>query len=391
MALTELGIKRLEPKATRYMVRDDRGLYLEIHPNGHKFWKLRYKVEGKEKKLSFGEYPYVGLKDARNKRDEFLLKKNTDGIQTELEPLAKKPVTFKEVALEWFDAHIKAARTEGHAVTVKYRLERFLFPAFGEREIRSITTPELLAILRQLQAAGTIETAHRVKQIAGQVFRYGIAIGECEHDLSMDLRGALPPNAHKHHASLTNPKDIAGLLKSLEAFDGSRIVALALWFSAYTFVRPGNARHAEWTEFDIESAEWNIPDIKMKGKKPHIVPLARQVLELLETLRPLTGEGKYIFPSNRTLLHGERPMSENTIVAALRRLGYTKAQMTAHGFRSMASTNLNEQGWHPDVIERQLAHVEGNSVRAAYNYAEYLPERRKMMQHWADWLDSLKG
>lgn len=388
MALTELGIKKLESKKTRYMIRDDRGLYLEIHPNGHKFWKMRYKIDGREKKQSFGEYPYVSLKEARARRDEFLLKR-TMGKDLTSVSASRKAASFRGVAMEWYSSHISGVRSEGHAQTVISRLERFLFPAFGGREIATITTPELLTLLRRIQAAGKVETAHRVKQIAGQVFRYGIAVGECERDLSADLKGALPPNVHDHHGSLTDSRDIAGLMKAIDTLTGSRLIKLALLFSAYTFARPGEVRHAEWIEFDLVKAEWRIPAEKMKKKRIHIVPLAAQVLNIMAQLREITGHGKYVFPSIRTP-DGSRPMSENTITAALRRLGYSGDDMTAHGFRSMASTNLNEQGWAPDVIERQLAHVEGNSVRAAYNYAEYLPQRREMMQAWADWLDTLK-
>ena len=267
-------------------------------------------------------------------------------------------------------------------------MQRFLFPYIGNRLVNEVTAPEILAALRIVEARGLNDTAHTALQTCGQAFRYAIAAGYAERNPAADLRGALAPVVRKHNASLTEPGQIAELLRAMHSFQGSEVVRLALWFSAYTFGRPGEIRHAEWTEFDLNRAEWKIPAEKMKMRRPHIVPLSKQVLELLNPLQVITGRGRYTFPSIRSI-KGIDPMSENTITAALRRLGFGKGEMTAHGFRSMASTNLNEQGWAPDVIERQLAHVEGNSVRAAYNYAEYLPERRRMMQSWADWLDAL--
>lgn len=388
MALTELGIKNLSPQKTRYMVRDDRGLYIEIHPNGHKFWKIRYKVEGKEKKVSLGEYPYLGLKEARLQRDAFYVQRISGNLPSPKE--TKKKTTFKEVALEWLETRIKGVCSDGHAETVAGRLERFLFPTFGDRNIGEINTMDLLTLLRRIQEAGTVETAHRVKQIAGQVFRYGIATGVAERDISADLKGALKPKRPVHLGSASSPQETAALIRTMMGYQGSALVEHALWFSAYTFARPGEVRQAEWSEIDFVQAEWRLPPEKMKKRRQHIVPLSRQVFGILRQMQALTGHGRFVFPGNRNLVKGDRPMSENTITAALRRLGLTGEEMTAHGFRSMASTNLNEQGWAPDVIERQLAHVERNAVRAAYNYAEYLPERRKMMQAWADWLDSLK-
>jgi len=392
MALTELQIRQAKPKDKRYMIRDDYGLYLEVMSSGSKFWRMRYWEGKKETKLTLGEYPFISLSEARERRND-LMKSKAHGIdpKTQLNPTVIESATFEKVGREWYSKHIDGIRSKSHAETVIYRLERFLFPSLGHLNLKEIIAPILLSVLRTIEERGTAETAHRVKQIAGQIFRYGIAIGECEHDISADLRGALTPVISKHHSSFTDTKDIAGLVRAMVGFNGSFIVKCALWFSAYTFARPGEVRHAEWTEINIESREWKIPAQKMKKRKTHIVPLSRQVLEIINRIQPWTGTGKYVFPSNRTLNHGERPMSENTITAALRRLGYTGDEMTPHGFRSMASTTLNEKGWHPDVIERQLAHVEGNSVRAAYNYAEYLPERRKMMQEWADWLDSLKS
>jgi integrase len=269
------------------------------------------------------------------------------------------------------------------------RLEKFLFPHIGSHPIGGICAYEILIPLRAIEALGMNETAHTVRQIAGQVFRYAVASGYAEHDVTVDIRGALAPVVSRHNPSVTDPREIAGLLAAMRAFEGSPVVRAALWFSAYTFLRPGEVRHIEWGEVNFETAEVRLPAEKMKMRRPHILPLSKQTEGVLTSLRPLTGRGRYVFPSIRVMDAGSVPMSENTINVALRRLGYGKDKMCAHGFRSMASTNLNEQGWPPDVIERQLAHVEGNSVRAAYNYAQYLPERRKMMQAWADWLDGL--
>jgi len=254
--------------------------------------------------------------------------------------------------------------------------------------VRDILAPELLATIRRIESRGAIETAHRTLQNCGQVFRYAVASGYADRDISGDLRGAIPPTKEKHHASVTDPKDVAALLRTIESYAGSFVTMCALRLAPMTFVRPGELRHAEWGEIDLDKAEWRIPAEKMKMREQHIVPLSRQAVAILRELHPLTGAGKYVFPSVRTQA---RPMSENTVNAALRRLGYAKDEMTGHGFRSMASTLLNEMGWNRDAIERQLAHAERNSIRAAYNFAEFLPERRKMMQAWADYLDKLRA
>jgi integrase len=267
-------------------------------------------------------------------------------------------------------------------------LERFLFPCIGDTPISEVTAPKVLTALRSIETRGMNETAHTVHQLSGQVFRYAIASGYAEHDPVSALKGALAPVVSKHNASFTDPAKIRELLAAMTAFDGSDTVKNALWFSAYVFQRPGEIRHMEWTEVNFESNEWRIPALKMKMRRPHIIPLCKQTLAILTHMKDFTGHGRYVFPSIRTP-NGASPMSEGTITAALRRLGFSGNEMTAHGFRSMASTILHEQGWHSDAIERQLSHVEGNSVKAAYNYAEYLPERREMMQAWADWLEGL--
>ena len=293
--------------------------------------------------------------------------------------------SFESVAREW---HIKfsAKWTEDHKLRTLYRLEKDVFPWLGQRPISEITPPELLLVLRRIENRGAIETAHRIHQICGQVFRYAIATGKADRDSSADLRGAIPPVKKRHHASIINPKEIGDLLRAINGYNGYLVTKCALQLAPLLFVRPGELRHAEWSEFNFEAAEWRIPAHKMKMRTAHIVPLSTQAIAIFREVQALTGHAKYVFPSIRS---PNRPMSNNAVLAALRRLGYTKDEMTGHGFRSMASTLLNEQGWNRDAIERQLAHSERNNIRAAYNYAEYLPERRKMMQHWADYLDQL--
>lgn len=275
-----------------------------------------------------------------------------------------------------------------HAAKTFRFLERDVFPVLGARPIGEITAPELLATLRKVEARGTLETAHRVHQTCSRVFRYAVATGRAERDPAADLRGAIPPQKQVHRASISDPVRIGELLRAIDGYDGSPITKAGLQLAALTFVRPGELRKAEWTEFDLDGAEWRIPAVRMKMSEQHIVPLAKQAVVILKELQKETGAGHLVFPGART---NGRPMSENTLNAALRRLDYGRDEMTAHGFRSMASTLLNEQGWHRDAIERQLAHAERDGVRAAYNYAEHLPERRKMMQAWANYLDGLRA
>jgi integrase len=381
---TELYLKSLKPKEKRFLSKSENGLYLDVTPNGKKHWIYKYWEDKKERAVSLGEYPLVSLKEARLKRDD-CKRRRAEGEDVRTKK-ADKGAIFEAVAREWFERQVKPVRVERHCQSVISRLERFLFPSLGMRPLAEIKTPELLAVIRAIEGLGTIETAHRVKQIAGQVFRYGIATGRCEHDLSADLKGALTPRKPEHQAALTDPREIAGLIRAMNVYKGSPVVKAALWFTAYTFQRQANIRHAEWEEIDSEARLWRIRDTKMKGKRQHLVPLSKQCIELLETLRPLTGHGKYIFPSERTP-DGSRGISENTINAALRRMGFEKEEMCAHGFRGMASTILNERGKNADVIELCLAHQEPNKVRAAYNHSERLEERRELMQFWADWLD----
>jgi len=397
MPLSDIKVKSLKagikPDGTAtsksYRITDEKGLYVEVTPKGGKRWRFKFRFGGKEKLLSLGIYPDVSLKSARIKRDN-LRTLVADGIDPSHTRKAEKQSigeqnSFEFVAREWHNK-FSANWSESHSSRTIIRLEQNVFPWLGNKNINDITAPELLTALRRVENRGALETAHRVNQICGQVFRYGIATGRAERDPAADLKGALPPTKVKHHPSIADPIKVGALMRAIHDFTGTIITATALKLSPLVFVRPGELRQAEWSEIDLENAEWRIPPEKMKMRVVHIVPLSKQAIEALKDIQPLTGRDKYVFPSNRTIT---RPMSNNTVNAALRRMGYTKDEMTAHGFRSIASTILNEQGWHADAIERQLAHGESNGVRAAYNYAQHLPERKKMMQAWADYLDGL--
>lgn len=358
-----------------------------------KYWRYNYRFAGKHKTVALGVYPEVSLKDARKKhhvaREQ--LSNNIDpALQKKLNKLTKNQQaedSFSAIANEWMLKQ-KGRWSPSHYESVSSRLENNIYPWLGDRPIAEITAPELLAVLRRMESRGVHHTALKVKQYCGQVFRYAIVTGRAERDPSADLKGALTPAVTKHYATITDPKQIRGLLNAIDNYSGDIVTQCALKLAPMVFVRPTELRHAEWNEINLESKEWRIPAEKMKMKDEHIIPLSSQVKALFKEIKPLTGKGKYVFPSIRTK---SRPMSENTINAALRRMGYTKEEITAHGFRAMASTLLNEQGFKPDVIERQLAHAERNKVRAAYNRAEYLPERKNMMQQWADYLDALRN
>jgi integrase len=340
--------------------------------------------------MSLGSYPDLSLAKAIEKRDD-LRKMIVAGIDPSQAKKAQKASdsgadSFETIAREWFEK-FSPIWSPSHGERIIRRLERDIFPWIGKRPVNEIKAPELLSVLRRIESRGAVETAHRASQNCGQVFRYAIATGRAERDPSGDLKGAIPPTKTKHHASITDPLEIGKLLRAIDGYSGGLIVRCALRIAPMVFVRPGELRQAEWSEIDFDKAEWVIPGIRMKMKEKHIVPLSRQALEILRELHPLTEESRYIFPSPRTF---DRPMSDNAILAALRSMGYTGDMMTGHGFRSMASTLLNEQGWNRDAIERQLAHAERDEIRAAYNYAQHLPERKKMMQAWADYLDSLR-
>jgi integrase len=387
--LTDIKLKSLKPKEKLYAVTDEKGLSIEVPPKGSKRWRFKYRFGGKQKRLSLGIYPEVSLREAREKRDA-CRKQVAGGIDpSDLRKAEKLELagheSFEFVTREWH-AKYKHNWSYDHAKRTIERFEKNVFPWLGRLNINDIKPPELLAVLRRIEDRGALDTAHRVHQQCGQVFRYAIATGKAERDTAADLKGALAPVRTKHHASITDPVKIGELMRAINGYSGSFVTACALKLAPLVFVRPGELRHAEWSEFDLDNAEWRIPAEKMKMGTLHIVPLSKQAINILNDLNGLTGRDRYLFPSNRTK---ERPISNNTVNGALRRLGYTKDEMTGHGFRSMASTLLNEQGWNRDAIERQLAHSERDGVRAAYNYAEYLPERKKMMQAWADYLDGL--
>jgi integrase len=391
MTLTHVGIRNAKPREKAYKLTDEKGLFLFVTPSGGKYWRFKYRFGGKEKKLAFGVYPEVSLAEAREKRDQARKLLANDVDPAVVKQATKNAIvqatenSFQLVALEWY-AKFSAKWVASHGDRTLRRLEKDVFPWIGNRPICEIKAPELLTVLRRIENRGAIETAHRIHQICGQIFRYAIATGKAERDISNDLRGALPPTRKRHHATIVDPKKIAELLKAIQSYEGYFVTKCALQLAPLFFVRPGELRKAEWSEFNFETAEWRIPAEKMKMRATHIVPLSTQAISILQELETLTGNSPYVFPSIRTL---RRPMSDNTVLGALRRLGYSKDEMTGHGFRSMASTLLNEQGWNRDAIERQLAHAERNNIRAAYNYAEYLSERRKMMQHWADYLETL--
>jgi integrase len=386
--LSNAVISGAKPREKAFKLADGGGLYLLVTPAGSRWWRLRFRVRGTEKMLSLGTFPDVSLKLARERRDQArrdLANGIDPGAKRRTEKMASGN-TFEAIAREWFDK-FSPSWAPGYSSKVIRRLEICVFPWMGSMPIAQIKAPDLLACLRRVEARGKLGTAHRALQVCGRVFRYAVATGRAERDPSGDLRGALPPKQEKHHASFTDPRSLAGLLRAIDAYDGSNVVRSALRLAPLVFVRPGELRAAEWKEFNLGAGEWRIGAERMKMRVQHIVPLSRQAVAILREMEPVTGAGRFVFPSPRS---DTRPLSDNGMLAALRRMGFERGVLTVHGFRSTASTLLNEQGWNPDAIERQLAHSERDGVRAAYNYAEYLPERRKMMQAWADYIDSLK-
>jgi len=393
MALTDTAIRNAKPGPKPKKLFDERGLFILLQPSGGKLWRLKYRYHGKEKKLSLGIYPDVTLKVARERRDEArtLLANGADpaSVKFDQEALAKAAAanTFKVVAEEYLD---KSAREGRAAVTIKK--SRWLFSLMerdlGKRPITEITPADLLETLQKVEAKGHLETARRMRSLAGRIFRFAVATSRATSDPSALLRGALVAPKVTHHAAILEPKAVGELLRAIDGFSGQPLTHLALKLTPHVFVRPGELRRAEWSEFDLEKAIWTIPAAKMKMRDPHVVPLARQALELLETAQAISAGQHYVFSS---LYPGNRPMSENTINAALRRLGYSGKEMTAHGFRSMASTLLNESGkWSPDAIERALAHKDANAVRGTYHRGAHWQERVEMAQWWSDYLERLR-
>lgn len=392
MPLTDAKIKAAKPKDKDYTLNDGEGLSLVVNPKGRKWWRFRYQMNGKRTMLSLGAYPYISLQDARLKRGDLktLIAKGHDPSlkRKEKKRRASASEAFEAISREWFQKNL-AGWSERYAKTTIERLEKNVFPFIGKRPISDLGVKEMLSIVQRCENRGAVETARRVRRIMSQVFRYAVAAGKAERDPAADIKGVIPPPRKvKHHSSITDPKKVGPLLRAIDEFSATLVVHCALRLAPLVFVRPGELRQAEWHDIDLEACEWRIPEEKMKGGSPHIVPLSKQAMDILTEVYQLTGPSGYVFPSIRT---ASRPMSENTINVSLRRLGYDKDEMTGHGFRSMASTLLNEHGWHRDAIERQLAHTPKDKVRASYNYAEHLQDRKRMMQAWADYLDSLKS
>lgn len=381
--LTEATVRAARPREKPYKLFDERGMYLLISPTGARLWRFKYRQNGVERLMALGAYPDVSLKRAREKRDD-ARRKLADGSDPRRDPVA--PESFETVAREWLEKQAKLA--ESTRRRDRDRLEQFIFPRLGSQPIRGMTAVELLKELRRIEERGRFETARRTRALVGRVFRYAIATGRASRDIAADLVGALTAPKTVHYPAITEPKRIGELLRAIDGYDGQPSTEFALRMAPYVFVRPGELRRAEWTEFDLAASEWRIPSSRMKGGLEHIVPLARQVVAMLKDLEPMTGNGKLLFPGLRT---AAKPISEVTLNAALRRIGFSKDEMTPHGFRSMASTRLNEMGYPPSDIELQLAHRDKDEVRAAYNRSLRLAERRKMMQAWANYLDGLRA
>lgn len=392
MPLTDTAIRKIKPAAKTQRLFDGGGLYLEVSPNGGKWWRQKYRFLGKEKRLAHGTYPEVSLAEAREKRDA-ARKLLATGIDPGEHKKAIKAATseraansFEVVAREWLG---KRDWVESYKVKVTAWLDNDVFPWIGTRPIEGLKAPDFLKVARRIESRGAMESAHRVLQNCGQVMRYAIATGRAERNPVADLKGALSPAPERHHAAITETAGIGGLLRAIDGYKGSAVTRAAMRMAPLVFVRPGELRHAEWSEIDLDAAEWSISADKMKMRQPHLVPLSRQAIAILEDIQPLTSRSRYVFPGGRSI---QQPMSNNAINAALRRMGFDKDTMTAHGFRAMARTILDEVlHFRPDYIEHQLAHAVRDPNGRAYNRTSHLPERRKMMQAWADYLDNLKA
>ena len=393
MALTDTTIRNAKPGPKPRKLFDERGLFLLVQPSGGKLWRLKYRYLGKEKKLSLGTYPDVSLKVARERRDEArtILASGTDPatLKAELKNEAKEAAanTFAPIGEEY----VANIEREGRAaVTIKKTrwLLSLLNRNLGKRPISEITPAELLEALQEVEKQGHLETARRMRSLSGRIFRYAVATSRATADPSALLRGALTAPTVTHHSAILEPEAVGELLRAIDGYSGQPLTHLALQLTPHVFVRPGELRRAEWKEFDLDKAIWTIPAEKMKMRNPHVVPLSKQSLALLGSAKVISAGQRYVFSS---LYPGNRPMSENTINAALRRLGYGGNEMTAHGFRAMASTLLNESGkWSPDAIERALAHKDSNAIRGTYNRGAHWQERVEMAQWWSDYLDMLR-
>ncbi|SIO39622.1 tyrosine-type recombinase/integrase [Halodesulfovibrio marinisediminis] len=393
MSLTAKKIESAKPSNKLYRITDSHGLCLEVPPTGQKRWRLRYRVDGKSKMISLGTYPEVTLKEARKKRDVMRVQ-IADSVDPSLLRKAeiskqqnKTQNTFEAISLEWAEKHFINKSLKTRATDLS-RLERDVLPIIGAKQIAEVSTLDMLKLVERIEKRGAYEAARRTRALCSRIFRYAIALEKIDKNPADNARAFLTPLPAivKHHAALTSPDDVTQLMRAIDEFEGHFVVKCALQTVAYTFLRSSELRFGSWSEIDFDNAIWRIPAERMKAKHAHEVPLPTQVISILHELYPLTHDAKYIFPSVRSIA---RPLSENTINAALRRLGFSKEQMTCHGFRGMASTTLNREGFNSDWIESQLAHKEKNMVRAAYNHADYYSDRKKMMQWYADHLDLL--
>src|SRR3984957_4192622 len=393
MSLTDAAARNAKPREKSYKLSDAGGLYLQVEPSGSKLWRLKYRFNEKEKRLAFGVYPGVTLAQARELQAEARRLLNT-GIdpgeykkQTRRAAVVAGANTFGAVAREWF-LKFSSVWAKSHSSKVLLRLENDVLPWLGPRPIASIEADELLETIRRTESRGALESAHRCLGNCGQIFRYAIATGRAKRNPAADLRGALPPFKTTHLASITNPDGVGPLLRAIDGYQGGLVTRCALRLAPLTFVRPGELRKAEWAHFDLVAAEWRIPGDRMKMGRDLIVPLSRQAMDVLRELQPLTGHGQYLFPS---VQRATRPMSENTVNAGLRRLGFTGNEMTGHGFRAMARTILDKVlGYRVEWIEHQLAHEVRDHNGRAYNRTAFLQQRKEMMQGWADFLDGLR-
>ncbi|MFY9746296.1 MAG: integrase arm-type DNA-binding domain-containing protein [Acidobacteriaceae bacterium] len=392
MPLTDREIRSVKPSKKPRKLFDWGGLYLEVSPAGGKWWRLKFRFDGKEKRLSLGVYPDVTLKDARDRREEArkLLANGIDPSENRKSQRAaqadRSTNSLEVVAREWF-AKFSRTWSAGHRARIVRQFERDIFPWIGQRPIADISAPEVLAVARRIEKRGALETAHRAIRNCGQVFRYAIATGRATNDPTGALRGALPPFRTEHLAAATEPKQFGRVLRAIDGYEGTHVVSCALRLAPLVFVRPGELRHAEWAHVDLDGAEWRYT--ASKTGTAHIVPLSRQAIEILREVHPITGHGRFVFPSARSNV---RAMSDNAILAAMRRMGIAKEEMSGHGFRAVARTILDEVlGVRPDFIEHQLAHAVRDPNGRAYNRTAHLPARKEMMQLWADYLDELKA
>ena len=391
--LTALAIKQAKPKDKPYKLFDGEGLYLDVQPSGSKYWRVKYRYAGKERKLAVGIYPYIGLKEAREGciQAKKLLAQGIDpSAKKQAEKQATKEAganTFEALASEWFITKMQD-KSESHQQRTQSLINTHLLPAFGKKPITDITPQTLLEALRKIEAKGHIETAHKTKQTASHIFRFAVQTSRAERDPSESLKGALQPVNVKHHPAITDLEGVGKLMLAIENYQGSPAVMAALKLSPLFFCRPGELRHMEWIEIDWDKKQWEIPAEKMKMREPHIVPLCTQAIAILKHLQAITGRGKYVFPNARG---ASRPMSENAVRVALRTLGYSNEEMTPHGFRAIARTLLDEElGYSFDLIEHQLAHAVRDATGRAYNRTKHLKKRHEMMQSWADYLEKLK-